>query len=440
MIESTFVFLLILLNGVFAMSEIAVISARRARLQQLANKNNFGARIALNLAEKPNQFLATVQVGITLVGILAGAVGSATVAQKLAPLLEPLPFLGSYSEAVSIGLVVLVTTYLSLVVGELVPKRIALLRSEWIAARFAPIMHLISIGASPVVRLLSLSTDFIVDRLGIQESAESQVSEEEIKLMIEEGTQEGVIDPIEEELVQQVFLLGDQTLKDLIVPRTEIVWINLEDSKAEIEEKIAGSRHTRFPVARGNLDDVVGIVLAKDLLIQCVQNQTLNVEAAMYPPLYVPATMPALNILERFQSYHTQIALVVGEYGEMVGLVTINDIVEAMVGDLPESEAEVAFEIVQRLDGSWLVDGLLPLHELKDLLQQETLPGEDEQGYRTLGGFVMNFLGHVPQESDRFEWGGYRFEVVDMDGHRVDKVLIVAQNSSAGVHEQSEDA
>lgn len=421
---------LLLLNGVFAMSEIALISARRTRLQQLASEGNTGAAVALDLADKPNQFLATVQIGITLVGILAGALGSATIAGHLAAPLARIPFLTPYSEVISIGLIVLTITYLSLVIGELVPKRLAILRPEWIASLLAPSMRLISRGTAPIVHLLSYSTDGIVRLFGIKSTDSPEMLEEDVKLMIEQGTQTGIFAPIEEKLVRQIFLLGDQTLQDLIVPRTEIVWLDLDAPLSEIQQQISTSHHTRFPVARGSLDDVVGIVLAKDLLVQQLQDRPFNLEAILNLPVFVPATMSALSVLTRFQEAHTQIALVIGEYGELQGLVTVNDILETMVGDLPESDAEVEPEIVQRADGSWLVDGLLPLHELKALLQQKELPGEDEQEFRTLGGFVMSYLGHVPKVGDCFEWDMFSFEVVDMDGHRVDKVLIVPYDES----------
>lgn len=428
MLEILFLILLLILNGLFAMSEIAIISARRSHLQDRAAKGNTGAEAALSLAEDPNRFLSTVQIGITLVSILLGALGSATVAETLASLFTHFPPLAIYSESISLIIVVLAITYLSLVIGELVPKRIALLRAENIAITFSPFMEHLSHGAAPIVLLLSRSTDLVVALLGIHEETTPSISEDEVKLMIDEGAEVGIFAPVEKKLVHQVFLLGDQTLQDLVVPRTEIVWLDLDGPASKSQQQIAQSRHTRFPVARGSLDNVVGFVLAKDLLIQSIQDEPLNIEKVMYPPLFVPASMPALDVVAYFQENHTQIVLVVGEYGELQGLVTLNDVVEAMVGDLPETRAEVDPEVVTRADGSLLVDGLLPIHALKTLLQAEVLPGEQEHEFRTLGGFVMATLERVPRTGDIFEFetecNAFSFEVVDMDGHRVDKVLI----------------
>lgn len=413
---------LILLNGVFAMSEIAVISARRARLQQLSNEGNAGARVALELADDPNQFLATVQVGITLVGILAGAFGSAALADQFATFLSRSPLLAPYAPAISLALIVLFITYFSLVIGELVPKRIALLRAESLAALLAPAMRRLSVLAAPVVRVLSFSTELILLAFGIRPGTSSSVTEEEVKLMIEEGTQVGVFEPMEEEMVHQVFLLADQTVADLMTPRTDLVWLNLDDPPGKIQQQIATSHYSQFPVARDNLDHLLGLVHAKDLLAQIVDGQSLAVDAVLQPPIYVPGSVPAFRMLAQFQETHSHVAFVIGEYGELLGLITAHDIVEAIVGDLPEAREEP--EIVQRADGSWLVDGRLPIYELKELLDVDELPAEDVQDFRTLGGFVMTYLGRIPAEGDGFDWAGFRFEVVDMDRNRVDKVLI----------------
>jgi putative hemolysin len=423
MFEALVILLLVILNGIFAMSEIAVVSARKTRLQQWANEGDGNARAALELANAPNQFLATIQIGITLIGILAGAFGGATIARELTSVLEKIPVLAPYGRPVSLGLVVLVITYLSLIVGELVPKRLALNSPERIASAIASPMRALALLASPAVRLLDLSTEAVVRCLRMKPSVEPPVTEEEIRALIEQGTQAGMIEEAEQEMVERVFRLGDRRVSAVMTPRTEIVWLDNGASLEEIQHTITESIHSRFLVAQGSLDDVLGVVHAKDLLLHFLRGQPLDLAATLQQPLYVPESKRALEVLELFKQSAIHVALVVDEYGGIQGLVTPSDILEAIVGDLPEAGEQLSPLAVQREDGSWLLDGMLPVDEFKELFHLGRLPEEGQGVYQTLAGFVITQLGRIPAVSDYFEWGGLRIEVVDMDGNRVDKVL-----------------
>lgn len=424
MLEVSVVVLLILLNGIFAMSEIAVVSARKTRLRQWAEEGNAKARAALELANNPNQFLATIQIGITLVGILAGAFGGATIAKELTVILNDISWLAPYSHPLSLALVVVVIAYLSLIVGELVPKRLALNNPERLAMAIAAPMQVLSRVAYPAVHLLGLSTELLLRALGMRPSTEPLVTEEEIRALIEQGTQAGMFEEAEQEMVERVFRLGDRRVSAVMTPRTEIVWLDREASGLEIRRTITESAHSRFLVADGSLDNVLGVVHAKDLLAHILGEQVVNLEATLQQPLYVPESMRALKVLELFKQSGTHIALVIDEYGGIQGLVTPNDILEAIVGDLPEAGEQVEPLAVQREDGSWLVDGMLPVDEFKDLFDLGELPGEDQGIYQTLAGFVVMQLGRIPAATDYFVWEGLKIEVVDMDGNRVDKVLV----------------
>jgi putative hemolysin len=433
MLEALVVVLLILLNSIFALSEIAVVSARKTRLRQWAEEGNAKARAALELADNPNQFLATIQIGITLVGILAGAFGGVTIAEELAIVLGRITWLAPYSHPLSVALVVLVITYLSLIVGELVPKRLALNNPERLAMAIAAPMQTLSRVAYPAVHLLGLSTEFLLRSLGIRPSTEPPVTEEEIRALIEQGTQAGMIEEAEQEMVERVFRLGDRRVSAVMTPRTEIVWLDHEASAEEIRRTITESVHSRFLVADGSLDNVLGVVHAKDLLAHVLASQVVNLEATLEQPLYVPESMRALQVLELFKQSGTHVALVIDEYGGIQGLVTPSNILEAIVGDLPEAGEQVEPLAVQRPDGSWLLDGMLPVDEFKDLFDLDELPGEDQGIYQTLAGFVIMQLGRIPAATDSFVWEQLKIEVVDMDGNRVDKVLVTpADNGNVG--------
>lgn len=429
-VEIFVILLLIGLNGLFAMAEIAVVSARRVRLDSMAREGSAGARVAIELIEAPNRFLSTVQVGITLVGIFAGAFGGATVAQNLAELLRQIPLLASYAGAISLAAVVGTITFLSVVVGELVPKRIALQNAERIAAFVARPMHVLSWLATPVVRLLSISTDALLTILGLEAQPQTAVTEEEIKGLVEQGAKAGMIHEAEREMVESVFRLDDRPLESMMTPRPEIVWLDLNESPEVTRRLVEQSNFSRFPVCEDDLDHVVGIVHTKDLLGDCLGDHAFDVGSAMREPLFVPESVHALTALDRFKTTGIHMALLIDEYGGIEGLVTLIDILEAIVGDIPTLEELVEPPIVEREDGSWLVDGLLPVEELKRHFQLESLPSEGS--FQTLGGFMVLMLGSVPATGDHFEWGNLRFEVADMDGHRIDKVLVEPSPAGAG--------
>lgn len=421
-LEIAIVLLLVLVNGVFAMSEIAVVSARRVRLERMARDGSLGAQAALDLIEKPNRFLSTVQVGITLVGIFAGAFGGATVAGVLAEELRDLPLVGPYASGVSLALVVGTITYLSVVIGELVPKRIALQYAERISALVARPMLGISVLAGPIVQLLSLSTEAVLAIFGIKAQPQEAVTEEEIRVLVEQGAQAGMIEEVERDMVESIFRLDDRPLEAMMTPRLDIVWLDVNAPPEENRRLMEKSNFSRFPVCDRDLDHVLGIVHAKDLLSDCLDRKPLDIRAAMRAPLYVPESVHALRALERFKQSGIHMALLIDEYGGIEGVVTLFDILEAIVGDIPTLGEIEEPPIIQRDDGSWLVDGLLSIDEFVDHFGVRNMPSEG--AYQTLGGFMVLMLGSVPISGDSFEWQSMRFEVADMDGNRVDKVLI----------------
>lgn len=418
--EILIILVLIILNGLFAMSEIAVVSARKVRLQQWAGEGDARAQAALELANAPNRFLSTVQIGITLIGILAGAFGEAAIAEDLAARLSLIPSLEPYSRAISLGIVVLSITYLSLVIGELVPKRLGLHNPERIARAVAGPMRALSMVSFPIVRLLSLSTDAVLFLLGNRPSAEPPITEEEIKVLIEQGTRAGVFEPREQDMVAGVFRFYDRSVEALMTPRTEIMWLDVEDSPDEIRHALETSPHSRLPVGRGDLDNILGIVQVRDLLARGVACQPADVMTSLQKPLFVPENTSASQLLELFKEPGGDMVLVIDEYGGLQGLVTVHDMVQEIVGDIELVKPQA----VQRKDGSWLVDGMMDIDRFKEMLQITKLPGEQKGKYHTLGGFVMMHLGRIPATSDQFQWAGLNFEVVDMDGKRVDKVLV----------------
>lgn len=423
-LEIAIILLLIFMNGLLAMGEITFVSVRKARLQHRADRGDEKARLALDLAEDPSDLLSTTQIGITLVGILAGAFGGATLAKEIAVFLRKIPSLVPYSDSLALLLVVIAITYLSMILGELVPKRLALNNQERMAIRFAGPMQALSRLTRPLVRFLNFSTEQVLRLTGVKPSQEPPVTEEEIRVLIEQGTQAGIFEEAEQDMVEGVFRLGDRRVGTIMTPRTEIAWLDLDDSVEDIQQKIITSVHSRLPVARGSLDNVVGIVQAKDLLARSLSGQPLDLGDSLYPPRFVPESMPALKVLELFQESGVHLVLVIDEYGGVQGLTTTYDILEAIVGDIPEIGETEEPEIIQREDGSWLLDGGLPIDEFKELFDLTNLPEEERGVYQTVGGFVMTSLGRIPSASDHFEWGGLRIEVVDMDGFRVDKVMV----------------
>ncbi len=422
-VEIGLLLLLIVLNGVFAMSELAIASSRKTRLQQWAADGNAGAAAALKLADEPNQFLATVQIGITLIGIVTGFFGGSALSAPVAAQLSHIPALAPYSEMISIVLVVGLVTYLSLVVGELVPKRLALQNPERLAALVAPPMTMLSRIAAPIVRLLGVSSEAILRVLGVRHAGDTPVTEEEIAILLQEGTAAGVFTPGEHELLEGVFDLGDRDVRDLMTPRYRVVALDLNAPMEENFRKMADSPHHLFPVYEGDLDNVVGLVPVKKLWAASVSGEPIDLRGLAEPALVVPEYMPALAAVKRFQRRPNTAAIVVDEYGGVQGLISLHDLVEAITGDLGET-LRGSGEAVQRADGSWLLDGALPVHEVRDLLHTGPLPGENSGDFETLGGFLMASLGRIPEVGDTFDWDNRRFEVVDMDGRRIDRVLV----------------
>jgi len=418
------ILLLIVINGIFVMAEMAVVSSRKPRLQQFANEGSHGAEAALELATHPDRFLATVQIGITLIAILTGAYAERTLTERLASRLQETPSLAEYGETIAFAIVVVAITYVSLVVGELLPKRLALHNPERIASAMSSIMNFFSRLAAPAVGFISGSTRLLMGAFRLHPSEEPPVTEEEIKVMMEQGTEAGVFEEAEHDIVKSIFKLGDRAVNALMVPRRDVVWLDIDEPFVENQKKLATSLYSRFPVAQGSLDNVLGIVQTKDLLTRCLAGSKIDLRENLRPPLFVPEALPALKLLEMFKKSRTHMALVVDEYGGVEGLITLNDILEDLVGDVASVDMPGEQQVVKRADGSWLIDGRLPIDELKEVLGIARLPDEESQRYQTLGGLVMLQMARVPVTGDTFETDGYKFEVVDMDGKRVDKVLV----------------
>lgn len=420
------------LNGVLSMGEIAMVSARKVRLRQRAEAGNRGARVALDLAASPGRFLSTVQIGITLVGILAGAFGGATLAEELAALIASLPPLAPYSEAIGLGIVVLGITYISLIFGELVPKQIALNAPEKIAALLArPLKHLSKVSA-PVVFLLDGSTRLILRLLGVRPSDDPPITEEELKHLLKLGTRAGVFEEGEQEIVARVLRLGERQVGELVTRRRSMVALDVQARPEVNWSKIDASDHFYFPVYEGVPDRILGVISVKDLWSRVRAGETPDLRSLLLEPVYLPESLSALRGLERLRESGSHLALVIDEYGGIEGLLTLNDILQAIIGELPTAEQDEPMA-VQREDASWLLDGMLIVSDLKEILDLAAAEAEEVEEFHTLGGFVMGRLRRVPETGDHFEWGGWRFEVIDMDHRRVDKVLVArAEEKAAG--------
>lgn len=416
---------LILVNSLFALAEFAIVSARKSRLERYAEEGRRNAQVALELARNPGDFLSTVQIGITLVGILAGAFGGALLSTSLAGLLLRLGVSPAYANSIALGVVVAAITLLSLVFGELVPKRLALSHPEKYALSLAGLMRSLSRLARPLVKLLSWMTDGILRLFGADVAADATPSEDEIRVLLGQATRAGVFLTAEQDMIEGVFRLADRRVGVLITPRTDIEWLDLEDPPEAVLRQVVESSRSHFPVAHGSLDDIRGIASAHVLLSAALQTGEFSLEAHLNPPVFVPDSIAALQALELLRSPDVPFLLVIDEFGGLEGLVSLNDLVQSIVGDLPEPGELGDQEIVEREDGSLLIDGMLPVDELVERFRLPALPDSDLGLYQTLGGFVMNSLGRIPSPGDLFEWNGLRFEVVDMDGRRVDKVLVL---------------
>jgi putative hemolysin len=413
-------FALILLNGAFAMSEMAVVAARKARLKALAEEGDSGAAAALRLHEEPTHFLSTIQIGITSISILNGIVGEAALAPVLVEWLRARGLEGAFVSFASTALVVMLITYFSIVLGELVPKRLAQVDPEAVARRIGrPMEHLATV-ARPFVKLLAGSTQLVLRALGVKDARARPVTEEEIHALLVEGSDAGVIEEEEHDMVRNVFRLDDRQIGSLMVPRRDVVSLDVNLPWEENVKRIEETGHTRYPVVRSGLREVVGVITARGLLKRALRGQPPDWKTDLQPPAFVPESLTGMELLQNFRASGTQLAFVVDEYGEVLGIVTLRDVLEAITGEFPSGRAEDQWA-VRRDDGSWLLDGLIPTPELKDRLELKLLP--EEERYHTLSGLLMMLLGRLPQTGDRAEWGGWRFEIVDLDGKRIDKVL-----------------
>jgi putative hemolysin len=422
-VEVTVVLALIAFNGVLAMAEMAIVASRTARLKQRSDSGDAGASVALELVDQPNRFLSTVQIGITLVGILAGAFGGATLASKLGEALEP--SLGqTWSGVVSVAAVVAIITYLSLIFGELVPKRLALQHPEPIASSLARPLRILSVATAPAVALLSGSTQAVLRLIGVRNTDEPRVSEEEVRLLLEEGRRAGIFEPAEEEMVAGVFRLGDRVAADIMTPRPQVTWIDVEDPLDESLAKAGASGHEQFPVCRGQIDEVLGVVMVRDLWDHARAGGDARQPELMTlvrPALFIPESKPVLTTLEDFKHSRAKLALVVDEFGGIQGVLTLTDVLEEVVGEIDVGAGPAMRPLQQRGDGSWMVDGMLPYDDFRERFGRED---EELDGFQTVGGFVMAQLGRVPRAGESFAWQGHRVEVSAMDGKRVARVVV----------------
>jgi putative hemolysin len=423
--EIAVILLLLATNGVLAMAEMSLVSSRKARLKALADEGNAGAARALVLAESPNQLLSTVQIGITMVGILAGAFGGATLSQWLATQLVFLGVPTGYATSAAFAVVVVAISYASLIIGELVPKRIALAAPERIACMLAGPMQKLALLARPVVRILGWSTDFALRVLGIKPEKAAQVTGDEVRMLMEEGTQAGVFHKAEPEMVESVLALDEMLVKEIMTPRPKVVFINKADTHDQVWHKIVASRHSNFPVFEGNRDNVVGIVSVKSIYANLAASTDVRIGDLMVEPLFVPTTQTVVQLLESFRKSRKHFAIVADEFGSVVGVVTLVDVLEAIVGEVPSLEERIRPELRPREDGSWLADGSVDIGTIEESIKSLCFDTEDERPYQTLAGFILHNLGHIPKEGEIVVVPGWKIEIIDMDHPRIDKVLLI---------------
>jgi putative hemolysin len=410
---------LILLNGLFSMAEIALVSARKARLEAQANKGDKSAKEALELSNHPDTFLSTVQIGITLIGILVGILSGENLKADFVEFLNRFPYIANYANGIATAIIVIIITYFSMVLGELVPKRLGLARPEAIAKFMAKPMHLLSRITHPFIWLLSKSTLVIVRLLNIK-MKDNQVTEEEIKAIISEGTEQGTIEEAEQEIIERVFHLGDRNITSLMTHRSDLIWFDLNDNEAAIKEKILQEPHSVYPICDGQIDNIKGVVSIKDLY---VTNDLALFSEIMQPPLYVPENNTAYQVLEKYKQSKIHSCFIIDEYGSLLGMITLNDILEAIIGDIPEQHID-DYEIVEREDGSYLVDAQIPFYDFLSRFDKTEWMNEGEQEFDTLAGFILHQLKRIPMTGDKLEWEGFNLEIIDMDAQRIDKVLV----------------
>ena len=417
------ILILIFINGYLSMAELAVVSVRKSKMQKYLDEGNKKAEIVMKLGEDPNEFLSTVQIGISLTAVLTGAFGGATLAEPLAKLISFIP----YSEPISLIVVVIISTYLTLVIGEIVPKVIALNDPERISLQVAKYMEILSIISRPISFILAKSSSFLLWLMRIDRRTDDTVTEEEIELMIKEGREDGTIEQEEEDIIKRVFKLDDQKVESIMTPRNEIIWIDLEDERDINKIKIIESKRSIFPIASGELDDFIGVVQAKDILAALFNDDEFDIHKIVKEPLVVSEHLETLELLKEFKENqeYVHMSLVVDEFGSVEGLITLNDLLEGIVGDIPGIDEEDEPKATQRLDGSWLIDGRYPIDKFKELFEfKDKIPDEEEDNYTTLAGFILSLSGTIPDEEDKYECGRFIFEIIDIDGHQIDKVLV----------------
>lgn len=420
--EILILFILTLINGVFALSEIALVSLKKSRIEQKAQKGSIRAKAVLDLLKHPENFLSSIQAGITLIGVIAGAYGGAALADDVEPFLSKVPLLAPYAEVLSIALIVGIITYFTIVIGELLPKTIALRNAERVALNIAPLIKYFSIITYPIVKLLSFSTTAILRLMGIKEAKEESMTEEELRLLIKAAGTEGVIEREESLMHQNLFSFTEQKARNLKTHRTEVEWIDINQSLEHIRTLMISSAHSKFLVCEGSIDNIKGIIAAKDFF-EKKKNDGFNIESIIQEPIYIPETMYALDILTLFKRDKQYMAVVVDEYGSMEGIVTLHDLMEGIVGNLPDIDEVDEPEFVEREDASYLVSGSISIHELNAYLEKELIT-ENVDHFTTLGGFIISHLNKIPDTGEKFSYNGYRFEIVDLDGQRVGKVII----------------
>lgn len=432
--EILIIFILILLNGVFAMSEIALVSARKIKLENQSKKGDQQARDALQLIRNPDRFFSTVQIGITLIGILTGIFSGNTITESVAAFIKKVPALAPYSHSLAVIIVVILITYFSLILGELVPKRIGMSSPEKIAKVMSGPMNFISTISFPFIWLLSKSTHGLVKLLGIK-TKENVITEEEIKAMINEGTTSGTIDAGEQDIIERVFHLDDRTITSLMTHRSDVIWIDINDPPEKYRNSILKELHSVYPVCEGQIDELLGVIYTRDLYLH---PDGTPLRQLMKKPLFIPENNTAFQVMEKFKFGRTNFGFIVDEYGDFLGMITMKDILEAIVGDMPE-EDETDFEITDRKDGTYLVDAQIPFYDFLTYFEKEDwINDEEQQEFDTLAGFILYHLKHIPHEGEKVTWRGFIFEIVDMDGHRIDKILVAQNNSDQEEETDSE--
>lgn len=417
--ELLIIALLILLNGLFSMAEIALVSARKARLEAQAGKGDKNAEEALKLANHPDKFLSTVQIGITLIGILTGIYSGENITHQVNNFIQKFPLLAPYSSLLATLFVVILITYFTLIFGELVPKRIGLSNPERIAKIVARPMEIVSLIAYPFTWVLTKSSTLITKLLNIK-TDDSQVTEEEIKAIISEGTEQGTLEETEQEIIERVFHLSDRNITSLMTHRSDIVWFKIDDTEESIKEKILNEPHSIYPVCQDELDNIKGIITLKDLY---TNKDTLLFKDVMKPALFVPENNTAFKVMEKFKESQSQSCFIVDEYGSVLGMLTLKDILEAIIGDMPEEDEE-DYEIIKRENGTYLIDAQIPFYDFLSYFDKADWMNEGEQEFDTLAGFILHRLERIPVAGDAIEWNGFTIEIMDMDGHRIDKVLV----------------